>query len=68
MRLEAQKSFRAIQKPARIPPQTPPAGEKSAEAGRILSPRQIVSLCRVRFNHLDFARNSFELCPANTAD
>ena len=35
-------------KPARIPPQTPPAGGKSAEAGRIHSPRQIVSPCRVR--------------------
>ena len=54
-------------KPARIPPQTPPAGGKRAEAGRILSPRQIVSPCRVHFNHLDFARNSFELCPTNTA-
>jgi hypothetical protein len=57
-------------KPARIPPQTPPAGGKTAEAGRIHSPRQIVSPCRVRisiFNHLDFARNSFELCPTNTA-
>src|SRR3989339_2228388 len=53
--------------PARIPPQTPPAGGKSAEAGRIHSPRQIVSPCRVRFNHLDFARNNFELCPTNTA-
>src|SRR3989338_7135261 len=34
------------------------------------TPRQIVSPCRVRissFNHLDFARNSFELCPTNTA-
>ena len=57
-------------KPARIPPQTPPAGGKSAEARRIKNPRQIVSPCRVRFssfNHLDFARNSFELCPTNTA-
>ena len=57
-------------KPARIPPQTPPAGGKSAEARRIHSPRQIVSPCRVlfsSFNHLDFARNSFELCPTNTA-
>jgi len=56
--------------PARIPPQTPPAGGKSAEAGRIHSPRQIVSPCLVRissFNHLDFARNSFELCSTNTA-
>src|SRR3990167_5312108 len=57
-------------KPARIPPQTPPAGGKSAEAGRIHSPRQIASPCLVRissFNHLDFARKSFELCPTNTA-
>jgi len=57
-------------KPARIPPQTPPAGGKRAEAGRIHSPRQSVSPCRVlfsSFNHLDFARNSFELCPTNTA-
>ena len=54
-------------KPARIPPQTPPAGGKTAEAGRILSPRQIVSPHRVHFNHLDFARNSFELCPVDTA-
>ena len=58
---------RLVPKPARIPPQTPPAGGKSVEAGQILSPRQIVSPCRVRFNHLDFARNSFELCPINTA-
>ncbi|MFA5460379.1 MAG: hypothetical protein WC283_03600 [Candidatus Paceibacterota bacterium] len=59
-----------VQKPARIPPQTPPAGGKKAEAGRIQNPRPIVSPCRVRiisFNHLDFARNSFELCPTNTA-
>ena len=48
----------------------PTAGGKRAEAGRIHSPRQIVSPCRVRFsnfNHLDFARNSFELCPIHTA-
>ena len=64
--LEA-KNFLANPKPARIPPQTPPAGGKSAEAGRIHSPRQIVSPCRVRFNRLDSARNSFELCPINTA-
>jgi len=57
-------------KPARIPPQTPPAGGKSVEAGRIHSPRQIVSPCRVlfsSFNHLDFARKTFELCSINTA-
>jgi len=64
-------------KPARIPPQTPPAGGTGAKAGRIHSPRQIVSPCRpvrrsfgeggVRFNHLDFPQNTFELCPTNTA-
>ena len=61
------KIFLANPKPARIPPQTPSAGGKSAEAGRIRNPRQIVSPCRVHFNHLDSARNSFELCPRNTA-
>jgi|GEM_PF-4700604 len=69
MNIGDSKIFWAIQKSARIPPQTPPAGGKSAEARRILSPRQIVSPCPVRisiFNHLDFARNSFELCPTNT--
>ena len=55
-----------VQKPVRIPPQTPPAGGKRAEAGQIHSPRQIVSPCQVHFNHLDFARNSFELCPINS--
>ena len=66
-----EKKKESRRNPARIPPQTPPAGGKSVEAGRILSPRQIVSPCRVRisiFNHLDFARNSFELCPTNTAN
>ena len=65
--MDFQNFRKEAENPARIPPQTPPAGGKSAEAGRILSPRQIVSPCRVRFNHLDFARNSFELCPTNTA-
>src|SRR3989338_4412116 len=58
-------------KPARIPPQAPPAGGKSAEARRIHSPRRIVSPRLIRisiFNHLDSARNSFELCPTNTAN
>ena len=58
-------------KPARIPPQTPLAGGTEAEAGRIHYPRQIVSPCLVRissFNHLDFARNSFEFCLTNTAN
>jgi hypothetical protein len=30
-----------VQKPARIPPQTPPAGGKTAEAGRIHIPSQM---------------------------
>ena len=41
-------------KPARIPPQTPPAGGKSAEAGRIQNPRKIVSPCRVRIVSISF--------------
>jgi hypothetical protein len=31
-----------VQNPARIPPQTPPAGGKKAEAGQFLFPRKIV--------------------------
>ena len=65
------KKLEPRRNPARIPPQTPPAGGKSAEAGRIHSPRQIVSSCRVHFisfNHLDFSRKTFELCPTNTAN
>jgi len=41
-------------KPARIPPQTPPAGGKTSEAGRIRNPRQIVSPCRVRIVSVSF--------------
>jgi hypothetical protein len=70
MNIDWRKNNLANPKPARIPPQTPPAGGKSAEAGRIHSPRQIVSPCRVHFssfNHLDFARKTFELCPEHTA-
>jgi len=35
------KNFWAIPKPARIPPQTPPAGGTEAEAGRIHIPSQM---------------------------
>jgi hypothetical protein len=54
--------------PARIPPQTPPAGGKSAEAGRIRNPRQIVSPCLVRIEAPPPARilggqNTKEKCP-----
>src|SRR3989344_675430 len=45
-----EKKLESVRKPARIPPQTPPAGGKSAEAGRIHSPRKIVSPCRVRIS------------------
>jgi len=31
-----------VQNPARIPPQTPPAGGKKAEAGQVHFPRKIV--------------------------
>ena len=64
-----EKKFESVPKPARRRGLGRNAGGKSAEAWRIHSPRQIVSPCLVRisiFNHLDFARNSFELCPTNT--
>jgi hypothetical protein len=48
-------------KTARIPPQTPPAGGKSAEARRIHSPRQIVSPRRVQISFQDFRQKMFEL-------
>jgi len=35
------KILETIRKPARIPPQTPPAGGKTAEAGRIHIPSQL---------------------------
>jgi len=58
-----------VQNPARIPPQTPPAGGKSAEAGQFHSPRKIVSpylVCISSFDHLDFAQKMFELRSKNT--
>src|SRR3989338_3475769 len=63
-----EKKFFAIPKPARIPPQPPPAGGKRAEAGRIHSPRQIVLPCRVRIEAPPPARilggqNTKEKCP-----
>ena len=58
-----------VQKPARIPPQTPPAGGKSAEARRIHSPRQIVSPCLVRISSVlrGVLGNRFEDYPVVTA-
>ena len=56
-------------KSARIPPQTPPAGGKSAEAGRIhIPPVNCFALpSPFRFLPRDFPQNTFELCLANTA-
>ena len=42
-----------VQNPARIPPQTPPAGGKKAEAGQIQNPRKIV--CPAEANSFNFA-------------
>ena len=55
--------------PARIPPQTPPAGGKSAEAGRILFPQKncFAPPSPFRFLLRDFPQNTFELCPTNTS-
>jgi hypothetical protein len=57
-----------VPKPARIPPQTPPAGGKRAEAGRIQNPRQIVPPCLVQIEAPPPARilggqNTKEKCP-----
>jgi len=57
-------------KPARIPSQTLPCGRKISRGRADPNPRLNVSPCRVlfsSFNHLDFARSSFELCPVSTA-
>jgi hypothetical protein len=58
-----------VQKPARIPPQTPPAGGKKAEAGQFHSPRKINSLPRrVQISFQGFPQKMFELRPENTAN
>ena len=41
-------------KPARIPPQTPPAGGKSVEAGQIPKPQKNSLPCRVRIVFVSF--------------
>ena len=56
--------------PARIPSQTLPCGRKISRGRANPNPRPNVSPCRVlfsSFNHLDSARNNFELCPVSTA-
>jgi hypothetical protein len=65
-----EKKLKPVRNPARIPPQTPPAGGKTAEARRIHFLRQIVSPCLVRisiFNHLDFVQKKLEFQPKGTA-
>jgi len=56
-----------VQKPARIPPQTPPAGRKKAEAG-IPFPQKNSLPCRVQISFQDFRQKMFELRSKNTAN
>ncbi|HLC94689.1 MAG TPA: hypothetical protein VJH96_03935 [Patescibacteria group bacterium] len=67
MELIAANFFRKKAKPARIPPQTPPAGGTKAEAGQFHSPRKIVSPCRVQISFQDFRQKMFEHQSKNTA-
>jgi len=46
-----------VQKPARIPPQTPPAGGKKAEAGQFHSPRKIVCPAESKLVFRIFVKN-----------
>jgi len=45
-----------VPKPARIPPQTPPAGGKTAEAGANPKPQKNSLSCRVRIVSASFIR------------
>jgi hypothetical protein len=47
-----------VQKPARIPPQTPPAGGKKAEVGQFHSPRKIVCLAESKLVFRIFVKKS----------
>ena len=47
-----------VQKPARIPPQTPPAGGKKAEAGQFHSPRKIVCTAESKLVFRIFVKKS----------
>ena len=46
-----------VQNPARIPPQTPPAGGKKAEAGQFHSPRKIVCPAESKLVFRIFVKN-----------
>ena len=59
-----------IPKPARIPPQTPPAGGKSAEVLRIRIPRKLFRKTEsafFRFPRQDCFQKRFEFCTIDTA-
>jgi len=56
-----------VQNPARIPPQTPPAGGKKAEAGQFLSPQKNSLPRRVQISFQDFRQKKFEHQSKNTA-
>jgi len=56
-----------VQKPARIPPQTPPAGGKKAEAGQFHSPRKIVCPAESKLVCRIFVKKKFEHQSKNTA-
>ena len=50
-----------VQNPARIPPQTPPAGGKKAEAGQFHPPQKNSLPRRVQISFQDFRQKKFEL-------
>jgi len=56
-----------VQNPARIPPQTPPAGGKKAEAGQFHPPQKNSLPRRVQISFQNFRQKKFELRSKNTA-
>jgi hypothetical protein len=59
-----------VQKTARIPPQTPPAGGKKAEAGQFQNPRKIVCPAESKLVFRIFVKKSSNInqkTPPNTA-
>jgi len=57
-----------VQKPARIPPQTPPAGGTEAEAGQFPFPQKNSLSCRVQISFQDFRQKMFEFRSKGTAN
>jgi len=54
-------------KPALIPPRPLLRAGNQSRQGESIPPDKLFRPAESIFNHLDFARNSFELCPTNTA-